>query len=97
MLGFGGASTFHTWVDGTSESGMRDGRVILNATGLRRFDGPQRLALYMHELAHVVGLDHTQRPGQIMTPPLLPDTRPKWSAGDRAGLRKLGQAGQPCR
>lgn len=53
--------------------------------------GLQKLAL-MHELGHVVGLNHVDDPEQIMSGSVPPTTAaPEWGAGDLAGLAKLGR------
>lgn len=56
-------------------------------------DGRDRArAIVMHELAHVVGLDHVDDPDQLMYADNLGRTR--WGIGDLAGLRLLGAG--PC-
>lgn len=49
----------------------------------------------MHELGHVVGLDHVEDPNEIMSAGLTqPRTVTDWGPGDRAGLALVGrQAG----
>lgn len=50
--------------------------------------------IILHELGHVMGLDHVDDPSSIMTPGLL--VRPGgFGEGDRAGLWQLG-LGSPC-
>lgn len=70
------------------------GRVLLDApdlTGvLDRPDGyAQARAIVVHELAHVVGLDHIDDPGELMYPETA--TRTELGPGDLAGLAVLGQ------
>lgn len=49
-------------------------------------------ATMMHELGHLVGLDHVEDPGEMMF--TFPHPGPvAWGPGDRAGLRRLGAAG----
>jgi hypothetical protein len=50
-----------------------------------------RVALYMHELGHVVGLEHVDDPHQLMYPAM--GHARDFGAGDLAGLRKAGQGG----
>ena len=50
----------------------------------------QRKELYMHELAHAIGLGHSAVTGNIMFPGYYP-TFPHWGSGDIAGLRQLGR------
>jgi hypothetical protein len=46
-------------------------------------------AIVLHELAHLIGLDHVDDPTQLMHPENTGQTEP--GAGDRAGLVRLGQ------
>jgi len=69
------------------------GQVTLDAPGLSETlswpDGPSYVrAVIMHELAHVVGLDHVDDPGQLMSE----TNRGQFGfgEGDRAGLALLG-------
>lgn len=71
-------------------------------TGAVTIDGPQlgRLsksagddaarAVIMHELGHVVGLDHVDAEDELMKPEGSPDLT-TWGPGDRAGLAALGR------
>jgi hypothetical protein len=43
----------------------------------------------LHELGHVLGLDHVVDPAQVMHPSLV-SSPAAWGAGDLAGLRLLG-------
>lgn len=55
------------------------------------FGGSSTGALLMHELAHVVGLDHVDDPTQIMYPTVT--TKPaEFGAGDLTGLGLLGRS-----
>lgn len=50
----------------------------------------------MHELGHLVGLDHVADGRQVMAPiaPNFVNRSPAWGAGDLAGLSQVGrQAG----
>lgn len=75
-------------------------------TGLVTLDGPQLaeiasrpggrdqvLSTIVHELAHLVGLDHVDDPSQLMHPHGRSSVT-TLQAGDRAGLARLGQG--PC-
>ncbi|MEA2452575.1 MAG: hypothetical protein QOG04_1285 [Actinomycetota bacterium] len=48
----------------------------------------------LHELGHVLGLDHVADPAQVMNPSLV-SSPAAWGTGDRAGLTLLG-AGAGC-
>lgn len=52
---------------------------------------PSRGITLMHELGHVMGLDHVRDRRQVMYPSIR-DHRPRWGAGDRRGLRRVGRA-----
>lgn len=52
----------------------------------------QALAVLKHELGHLVGLDHVDDPGRLMSPVYRSLT--DWSVGDRAGLAAMGAG--PC-
>lgn len=43
----------------------------------------------LHELGHVVGLDHVEDPAEVMNPSLV-SSPANWGVGDLAGLRRLG-------
>ena len=51
-----------------------------------------RIALYLHEIGHVIGLGHVDDPAQVMYPTLEESDGDGFAAGDRAGLRALGAA-----
>ncbi|KAA1380178.1 zinc metalloprotease [Aeromicrobium fastidiosum] len=84
-----------------SASVERDGHRWF-VTGSVVLDGPQleeildrrggwrsARAIVMHEVGHLVGLDHVDAPGQLMQPE--GDGRlDEWGAGDRTGLAALG-------
>jgi hypothetical protein len=52
-----------------------------------------RWTTYLHELGHVVGLDHTR--GRNIMHPSRYDV-PRFSAGDLAGLRLVGRQPTDC-
>ncbi len=70
--------------------------VLYNVSGAVSLDAPQlavtpdATAVVMHELAHVVGLDHVDDPAELMNPRAVAGVR-EFGAGDLAGLALLGQ------
>lgn len=80
--------------------------VAVYQTGIVALDGPQlrrivsrpngwasARAIVMHELGHLVGLDHVKKPGEIMQPTAQRGLT-SWGPGDLAGLKLLGKG--PC-
>ncbi|MGJ7441538.1 matrixin family metalloprotease [Aquipuribacter sp. MA13-6] len=83
-----GAGATSSWVSGT---------VVLDATwfgdNLAHATGARRAAAVLrHEVAHLVGLGHSQDPFSLMSPAYQSVFEP--SLSDRAGLARLG--GGPC-
>lgn len=85
-----------TWVSrGPDDAGVYvTGQVRLDAaefTELLASGGGNRLArnALLHELAHLVGLDHVEDPGQLMYP-MASLALPGFSSGDLTGLAALG-------
>jgi hypothetical protein len=96
VVGLGGPVTrFGSAADRTKYVG---GTVYLDGPQvqgiLRRPGGHERArAIVMHELAHLVGLDHVDNTSQVMAPSASAVT--EFGAGDRAGLERLGSGGCP--
>ncbi len=68
------------------------GTVIMNASHeLSHGFGAGRTwgKVILHELGHVVGLDHVDDPAEVMNPSLV-SSPANWGVGDLAGLRRLG-------
>ncbi|MGB3409576.1 MAG: matrixin family metalloprotease [Microthrixaceae bacterium] len=96
-----GASTTDTSTTDTSTadtSGTRiyvTGSLVLDrenfAGMLGEFDGYARArATVLHELGHLVGLNHVDDPGQLMAP-MLQGSQTEFAAGDKEGLAALGK------
>lgn len=86
--GMGGA-TIMTGPDGWSWAAS--GQVVLDSSELPSRDAHR--AVLIHELAHVLGLDHVDDPGELMAP--VNDGRTDLGPGDRAGLATVGSIACP--
>ena len=64
--------------------------VDLNAMMVRHGGYEQARAIVVHELAHVLGLDHVDDPDELMHP--VTASRTGLGPGDLQGLALLGQA-----
>ena len=94
-LGQGQATWFGTSI-GTDA--FVTGQLVIDADATARlahgFGAGQTMGeLLLHELAHLVGLGHTQDITQVMYPLLEPLPAAAFGSGDLAGLRLLGAAG----
>ncbi len=85
--------------DGSAVNRIVDGAVVLDAPLVAAlpagFGAGSRGQLLLHELGHVVGLEHVAERSQVMYPTLLPAARGRYGAGDLAGLERVG-AEQGC-
>ena len=96
-LGVGGSSGI-SWVDATGAAHAArsvTGSVVINAQynavlpgGFATVRGGARGGVLLHELGHVLGLDHVTDTTQEMNPTAI--DRSSYGNGDVAGLRKLG-------
>lgn len=92
VAGVGGPS----WQSGSGR--IIGGSVVLRAdtTLDHRFGAGQTYGnVLLHEIGHMVGLDHSDSTADIMYPEASPDTPESWGPGDLAGLYALGSS-QPC-
>lgn len=98
VLGYAGSSSVG-WQDAdggaASDQVFVTGGVTLDSPDfvelLGQFDGYARArAVVLHELGHLVGLDHVDDSSQLMSPVLRSDMT-EYAAGDREGLAQLGQ------
>lgn len=95
VAGIGGSTRV---TDGTGRSRYVGGEVTLNEDAFAhirpRADGRDEAeAIVLHELGHVVGLDHVQDRGELMNAENL--GLDDFGPGDRTGLAALGRG--PCR
>jgi len=80
-----------------------DGATVVTGRGFAVFDrdkarrlaagfgpGTTRGNLILHELGHVMGLDHVRDARQLMNPAITSRSPNGFAAGDRAGLAELG-------
>ncbi|MFY0408894.1 matrixin family metalloprotease [Solicola sp. PLA-1-18] len=83
--------------DGTARRRADDGLVLMNrefsyqrgmAAAAPHYQTPAGQVL-LHEMGHVLGLDHVDNEQQLMNPVLL-DGRPGLGAGDVAGMKAMG-------
>jgi hypothetical protein len=91
VAGYAGSSTIerdgHRWfVTGTV---VLDGPQLAQVLDDRRGRSGVR-SVMMHELAHLVGLDHVDAPGQLMRA-RGDESITTWGAGDRTGLAAVGR------
>lgn len=96
VLGYGGSTSYWT---SSSDQAYVTGEVVLDRDeSLVRPGfgaGLSRGNLELHEIAHVVGLDHVADRNEIMNPSVTDRSPDGYGAGDRAGLAQLG-AGAGC-
>lgn len=92
VAGVGGPS----WQSGNPR--ILSGSAVLRAdtTLDHRFGAGQTYGnVLLHEIGHMVGLDHSDSTADIMYPETSADTPESWGPGDLAGLYALGSS-QPC-
>lgn len=92
VAGVGGSAAV-PGADGTG-TWLAAGRLVLDAKDVAELlerDGgaAQARAIMVHELAHVLGLDHVDDPAELMHP--MTSTRTDLGPGDRQGLALVGQ------
>ena len=96
-LGYGGATSY--WLSSTDQAYVTGEVVFDRDLGVLKpgwGPGLTRGNLVVHELAHVLGLDHVADRRQVMNPSLNAQTPDGFGAGDRAGLARVGAAAGGC-
>lgn len=91
VLGTGGSGSIRVGVNGATRMYVT-GAVHLNGPALAAHSRDKVRAVLVHELGHVLGLDHVSDATQLMYGDGSRVLSP--GAGDRAGFRRLGQG--PC-
>jgi ribosomal protein L24E len=95
-LAYGGSTSF--WA-GDSDEAYVTGEVVFdteqNVLAAGFGTGLTRGNLILHELGHVIGLDHVDDRSQLMYPSIHSNTTDGFAAGDAAGLAQLG-ASEGC-
>lgn len=70
----------------------RSGFVVFDAARIFRLSARKQYVVALHELGHLLGLDHVRDRRQVMNPVLAEPGPRHLGAGDRAGLRRVGRA-----
>lgn len=86
VLGLGGSA----WSDEDGERRYITGQVLLDGPQLTSLGPEQTRATLLHELGHLVGLDHVEDDDALMQPAAGPV---EWGSGDLAGLAQLDGGG----
>ncbi len=68
------------------------GAILLDTTGYGTYDAADRRVTLMHELGHVLGLDHVASPYEIMAPGETRRETDTFGPGDRIGFARLRDA-----
>lgn len=84
VLGVGGS----VWSDQDGARRYVTGQVLLDGPQLTSLGPDETRATLLHELGHLVGLDHVGDEDSLMQPYSGPD---EWGSGDLAGLERLGR------
>lgn len=89
VAGFGGSTVWAPM--GPDSARYVTGMVLLDAEDIARMPGgrDQARAVVMHELGHVVGLDHVEDQSELMY--ATTSGQYEWGPGDSAGLALVGQ------
>jgi hypothetical protein len=97
VAGTGGYSYYTGKRNGRNIARIGRGFVVLDAGQRRLFrpgfgSGSRRGSLLLHELGHVMGLEHVRATSELMYPTILRRVRSSYRSGDRAGLARVGNS-----
>jgi hypothetical protein len=97
VLGYGGSTSVWSTADASYDKAYVSGELVLDRdpSGIPAVFGSGATMgnLLLHEMGHLVGLDHVGDPAQLMYPALSGSAPNGYGAGDRSGLARLGSAG----
>ena len=92
QLGEGGfQSSMFSWAGRITSYKITKGYVVLDTDGFNRASAHVKTAVLLHELGHAVGLNHARFSSEVMYSSVSNGGPDYYSAGDLAGLRKLGR------
>ena len=92
IVGWGGCAPI---VNSSGDLEITTGTVVLNAATdmpTRIGSGLTQYMLLLHELGHVMNLDHVQSTTEVMYPMMDTDDQSSWGPGDRQGLYYLARS-----
>ncbi len=93
QIGEGGFESQYSSVAGKITSyKIIKGYAVIDASGYNRADAHVRTAVMLHELGHAVGLNHAHLISEVMYSSVSDAGPNYYSAGDLAGLAKVGRA-----
>ncbi len=92
QLGEGGFQSQYATLNGRITTyKIIEGYAVVDVDGYRRADAHVRTAALLHELGHAVGLNHARLTSEVMYPSVSDAGPNYYSAGDLAGLAKVGR------
>jgi hypothetical protein len=92
QLGEGGFQSQYSSLNGRITTyKIIEGYAVVDVDGYNRADAHVRTAALLHELGHAVGLNHAILTSEVMYPSVSDAGPNYYSAGDLAGLAKVGR------
>ncbi len=93
QLGEGGfQSSYRTVNNRVTSYKINKGYAAIDVDGYNRSTAKVRTATLLHELGHAVGLNHAHFTSELMYPTISNSGPYTYTAGDLAGLKKVGRA-----